>query len=148
MQPDSSAGSKARTRPVVVTTLTVRPRKPGDFQPLRLIHESRMPASAIRVTGASSRGAYSPRPAQVASSQPNGDSGDVPQRRGTVVLDVTVTKNGAVEEVRVVSGDPLLAEAAKAAVANWRYQPATMDGTPVQGNARVTVRFQPSDNNQ
>lgn len=144
----ASSASEPHPRSVVVTTTTVRPSRAGDFQPLRLIHESPMPASAIRVAGAMSRGAGQPRSIGSVAPAPPQVNADPSYRRGTVILDVSVTRGGAVEDVRVISGDPLLAEAAKAAVSHWRYQPATMDGSPIQGNARVTVRFQPGDNNR
>ena len=45
------------------------------------------------------------------------------RRSGRVVLEVNVAENGAVASVHTVSGDPLLARAASAAVRNWRYEP-------------------------
>lgn len=38
-------------------------------------------------------------------------------------------------------GDPRLAEAALAAVRQWRYQPILKDGTPVEARATLTVAF-------
>jgi TonB family protein len=60
---------------------------------------------------------------------------------GVVVLDVTVTKHGGIGDVRVVSGDSLLAEAAKRATSRWRYKAAELNGHPVQAIARVVVDF-------
>jgi TonB family protein len=55
---------------------------------------------------------------------------------GSVVLDVVITAEGKVAEVRVIKGLPLgLSEAAVAAVEQWRYEPAririTGDAVPV-----------------
>ena len=44
--------------------------------------------------------------------------------RGTVQLQATVSPDGAVKEVIVVGGHPLLAQAASRAVMQWRYQAA------------------------
>ena len=45
--------------------------------------------------------------------------------QGSVKLEVTVAQNGTVRSVRVVGGHPLLAEAAVAAVKQWKYEPGS-----------------------
>jgi TonB family protein len=55
---------------------------------------------------------------------------------GTVVLDTEIQANGQVGTVLVVSGDPLLSEAAIRAVKQWRYEPAL--GT---GQSRINLNF-------
>ena len=75
---------------------------------------------------------------------------------GTFQLAVVVGKDGAVAEARVVAsssapgrlddaaaleGDPRLAEAAVAAVKQWRYQPFEVDGKAVDVKLTVTVVF-------
>ncbi|MGH9681651.1 MAG: energy transducer TonB [Candidatus Acidiferrales bacterium] len=49
---------------------------------------------------------------------------------GTVKLDVTISPDGSVSDVKVVSGHQLLASAAVEAVKKWRYEPG--DGKSVQ----------------
>jgi len=61
--------------------------------------------------------------------------------QGPVVLDTLVGSDGAVREVRVVSGDPQLAPAAAAAVRQWRFRPYGPQGRPVDFTTRVTVNF-------
>jgi len=61
--------------------------------------------------------------------------------QGVVTLDVQVGGEGAVHNVAVVEGDPLLAEAAVAAVRQWRYQPNMVDGQPVEMQTRIKIRF-------
>jgi TonB family protein len=61
--------------------------------------------------------------------------------QGVVTLDVQVGEEGAVHNIAVVEGDPLLAEAAMAAVRQWRYQPNTVDGQPVEMQTRIKIRF-------
>jgi TonB family protein len=60
---------------------------------------------------------------------------------GEVVLDASVTKDGKVRATKLISGPPLLAEAASTAVHNWRFTPATLDGKPIDVQMRVTVVF-------
>ena len=61
--------------------------------------------------------------------------------QGAVVLDVEVLGSGAVGNVSVVSGDPVLAQSAVAAVKQWRYQPAMVNGQGIDNEARITVKF-------
>jgi len=60
---------------------------------------------------------------------------------GTVVLDATISKNGTIENLRVVSGPLLLQQAALDAVKTWRYKPYLLDGQPVEVETRVNVVF-------
>jgi len=61
--------------------------------------------------------------------------------QGKVVLVVTVDEEGNVSEIKVQQGHPLLDEAAKAAVAQWKYSPTLLNGEPVPVIATVTVIF-------
>jgi TonB family protein len=61
--------------------------------------------------------------------------------QGPVVLDVQIGGDGAVTNVDVVSGDPLLANAAVQAIKQWRYRPYFVDGRAVESQARITIRF-------
>ena len=60
---------------------------------------------------------------------------------GTVVLEATLTAQGTVEEIRVISGHPLLIEAAIACVKQWQYEPTLLNGTPVAVILTARVRF-------
>lgn len=60
---------------------------------------------------------------------------------GSVTIDATVSPEGAVRGTKVVSGNPVLAESATAAVRHWRFSPATLDGNPIEVQMRVTVVF-------
>jgi len=51
--------------------------------------------------------------------------------QGTVLLHGLVTESGLLRNVKVISGDPLLTEAAMKAVAGWHYQPYELNGKPV-----------------
>lgn len=60
---------------------------------------------------------------------------------GTVELRAIVGRDGRVRSVEVLSGSPLLAPAAEAAVRQWRYRPTLLDGEAVEVETRITVRF-------
>jgi TonB family protein len=60
---------------------------------------------------------------------------------GTVVLDFTISQRGQVEDVQVVSGPSLLAQAASDAVVKWRYMPYVLDGRPIRKPARISITF-------
>ncbi len=59
--------------------------------------------------------------------------------QGSVVLDVQVLNTGDVGNIAVVSGDPLLTQAAVDAVKQWRY--AAADALAAASQTRVTVKF-------
>jgi len=61
--------------------------------------------------------------------------------QGTVVLKVEIGKTGLVEDVTLVSGDPLLAPAATQAVRKWKYKPYMLNGAPVAFETTVRVKF-------
>ncbi len=60
---------------------------------------------------------------------------------GTVVLMAVIAKDGSVQDVQVVSGLPLLAQAAIDAVKQWRYKPYLLNGEPVEIDSRITINF-------
>lgn len=60
---------------------------------------------------------------------------------GAVVLQATISKDGSVKSVKVVSGHTLLTKAAVDAVKQWHYKPFTVDGQPVEADTQVKVNF-------
>jgi TonB family protein len=62
-------------------------------------------------------------------------------RAGNIILEVQVAEDGSVYNVRTMSGDPLLAAAAIAAVRTWRYQPYRPHDRPAQFQTDVTLSF-------
>jgi protein TonB len=60
---------------------------------------------------------------------------------GTVVLQAVISKQGKVDSLQLVSGDPQLAQAAAEAVKQWRYKPYSRNGEPTDFQTRVTVDF-------
>jgi TonB family protein len=60
---------------------------------------------------------------------------------GDAVLTARIDKNGDVESVNVVSGDPMLAPAAAEAVKQWKYKPYLLAGEPAKIETQITVTF-------
>jgi protein TonB len=60
---------------------------------------------------------------------------------GTVVLAATISKAGTIENLRVVSGPPMLQRAAVDAVERWRYRPYMLNGEPVAVETTVKLVF-------
>lgn len=60
---------------------------------------------------------------------------------GLVRLEATVGVNGKVEDVKVLEGDAMLAEACTDAVKRWRFYPAQRNHVPVQDLVRIKVEF-------
>jgi protein TonB len=61
--------------------------------------------------------------------------------QGTVRYNVLIGVDGSVKQTELVSGHPLLAPAAQAAVQGWVYQPTLLNGQPVEVTTQVDVNF-------
>jgi protein TonB len=61
--------------------------------------------------------------------------------QGTVVLQALISKEGLVEDLKLMGGSLILGEAAVQAVRQWHYQPYFVNGRPVQTQTQVTVEF-------
>ena len=62
--------------------------------------------------------------------------------QGTVLLHAIISREGTITSLEVVSGHPLLVQAALDAVRQWRYRPTMLNGEPVEVETTVTVIFQ------
>ena len=60
---------------------------------------------------------------------------------GEVLLDVVVGVDGSVIQANVVSGHPLLNDAALAAVKQWKFDPYLINGRPVETQTKIRVTF-------
>jgi protein TonB len=60
---------------------------------------------------------------------------------GTVRLHAIIAKDGSVQNLEVLSGDPLLVDAALKAVRQWRYRPTQVNGSPVEVDTTIDVNF-------
>ena len=61
--------------------------------------------------------------------------------QGNVVLHAIIDKDGKVAQLEVISGHPLLVQAALDAVKQWRYKPTQLNGDPVEVDTTITVTF-------
>jgi TonB family protein len=61
---------------------------------------------------------------------------------GAVVLEALVNTSGEVNDLRVASGNSLLAAAALRAVRQWHYRPSRLNGKPVEVPIRITLNFE------
>lgn len=60
---------------------------------------------------------------------------------GDVIVNTTIDKNGNVVGVKVLSGPPMLRQAALDALRRWRYEPSRLNGQPVAVEMQVTIKF-------
>ncbi len=61
--------------------------------------------------------------------------------QGEVVLSAVISTTGAIENLTLVSGHPMLVPNAIAAVKQWRYKPYLLNGQPVEVETTITVIF-------
>lgn len=61
--------------------------------------------------------------------------------QGSVILQAEISKDGSIENLRLISGHPMLAPAAIEAVKQWRYKPYFLNGEPVAVETQITVNF-------
>ncbi len=62
-------------------------------------------------------------------------------RAGTVEFTAVISKDGRIQDLKLVRGHPLLVNAAKEAVLQWRYKPTLLNGQPVQVITDIIVNF-------
>jgi protein TonB len=60
---------------------------------------------------------------------------------GTVILQAEISKTGDIQNLRLISGHPMLAPAAIEAVKQWKYKPYLLNGEPVEVETQVQVNF-------
>lgn len=62
--------------------------------------------------------------------------------QGIVDLQLHITPEGKVDRIELLQGQPVLAGAAIDAVKQWRYEPARLNGNPVEMRTRVKLNFE------
>jgi protein TonB len=58
-----------------------------------------------------------------------------------VEFTATISKEGMIENLRLVSGHPLLVNAARDAILQWKYRPTILNGVPVEVITDIIVNF-------
>jgi protein TonB len=61
--------------------------------------------------------------------------------QGTVVVAATISITGRIENLRVLSGSPILVPAAVDAIRQARYRPWTLNGEPVEVETTINIVF-------
>ena len=61
--------------------------------------------------------------------------------QGVIRLEALIGPDGSVEELKVISGHPLLIQSAMDAVSKWRYQPLQVKGEPVEVETEIDVNY-------
>jgi protein TonB len=61
--------------------------------------------------------------------------------QGSVLLQAEISKDGSIQNLRLISGHPMLAPAAIEAVKQWKYRPYILNGEPVEVETQITVNF-------
>jgi protein TonB len=61
--------------------------------------------------------------------------------QGSVVLQALIGADGAIQNLRVMSGPAILSSAAQQAVREWRFKPVYQNGQAVETRATITVNF-------
>jgi len=71
------------------------------------------------------------------------DGGKAGGQRGSVVLQVLIGRDGAVQDAMFMQGSLVFARAAIAAVKQWRFKPYSLNGRPVAVQSLITLNFKP-----
>jgi periplasmic protein TonB len=66
--------------------------------------------------------------------------------QGSVILQALIGRDGLIQDLRVLSGPPILANAAEEAVRQWHFKPHYVGAQPVETRASITVNFTISTN--
>ena len=66
--------------------------------------------------------------------------------QGSVILEAMIGKDGGIQDLHVLHGPSILADAARQAVRQWRFKPYIQDGQAMETQAHITVNFTISTN--
>ncbi len=60
---------------------------------------------------------------------------------GFVLIDAVVDETGKIGDMKVLSGNPILRQAAMESLRMWKYQPARLNGQPTSAHVQVRMNF-------
>jgi TonB family protein len=66
--------------------------------------------------------------------------------QGSVILQALIGRDGLIQNLHVLTGPPILADAAEEAVRQWRFKPHYLNNQPVETQTSITVNFTISTN--
>jgi protein TonB len=62
--------------------------------------------------------------------------------QGRVMFNALISRDGTLQNIRLVGTPSLLSSAALEAVKRWRYHPHIENGTPVEAETQITIDFE------
>jgi len=161
---------KAKPKPAMVAPTAIPDQKPAEADPSQALAVAEVPdpsAAAVEAAPAIQKPVEAPPPpappkpkkAELVSLPEDADppepcENNAPPRypeaartagiEGKVILKLGISETGAVIDIKVLKGDPMLAEAALAAVKTWCFSPAKLDGKPIAVYKIQSVAFSSS----
>jgi protein TonB len=114
---------KTTIPPVPAAAPVVKPQQPAPIGPVRV-------GGGVQ----SAKLVFGPRPAYPHTAL-------ITRTQGTVRIQAIIGRDGSISNLQVLSGHPLLIEAARQAVQQWRYQPTLLNGEPVEVITEIDVNF-------
>lgn len=138
LSPSKIARSETATEPLAPVANVLRvPKNSEDLSPLVAASRPALPRlETPEVVGPPS----SPHPIKIVRP-------DYPTKaklshiEGEVRVELTIDRNGKVQKVRGLSGNPILLQAAEEAASQWRYSPSAGDQRPDLAVTRVQFNF-------
>lgn len=140
-----------------VPSQRLRPARPSDLPDAPGLAKNDQIAVVLPGTNLAAPPAIAPLPAPAAPSKIGGQiqQAEVVSRvnpeyplaarqsrlQGSVVVSAIVATDGRIKSVKAVSGPPMLQNSAMAAVKQWIYKPALLNGSPVESETRVELKF-------
>ncbi|MBS1799006.1 MAG: energy transducer TonB [Acidobacteria bacterium] len=140
---DRTPGSSSEDAPVIGAIhmgvgdgLPIALATSANHGPAVTVAPAQRPAQRVRVSNGVTAGVLlAPiRPAYPAIARAAGIS-------GAVVIEAIISKTGAIESLHVISGPPMLREAALDAIRSARYRPYLLNGEPTEIQTTFTVNF-------
>jgi periplasmic protein TonB len=61
--------------------------------------------------------------------------------KGTVRLQAIIAEDGSIEQLQVISGNPVVVGCVMDAVRQWKYRPTLLNGEPVQVDTEIDVDY-------
>jgi TonB family protein len=144
------AGDARRTVRPGTNAVHVDLQRPTSGQSLTSAPDERTETAARVATAASERTSISPD--RAASLVAHSVKPDYPllarqmRVQGSVILQAMIGRDGMIQDLRILSGPPILATAAEEAVRQWHFKPHFVGSEPVETRANITVNFTISTN--
>ena len=63
------------------------------------------------------------------------------RRETRIELQAIIARDGSIQSLQVISGDPLFYQSAIDAVRQWQYSPTVLNGRPVEVDTHITVIY-------